>query len=113
MKREDDKWLEQQLMLQPQINKDGFNDIVMTEIEVFRKKEHEMRKNILLGTYVTSFIILLIATPWGWLSTWLNDYQSLLTIFTASEQGTPFPIISLSILFVISFTIFIFGQETN
>lgn len=113
MEHEQDKWLEQQLKATPEIEQNGFSARVMDEVKTYQSSQNTARKNILLATYIVSFALLVLITPWDWLITKINATQVDISSLLALSTDSQLPLIGLAMLFVIFFTVYIFGQETN
>ena len=113
MEHEEDKWLEQQLKATPDIDQDGFSARIMDEVKVYQSNQARTRKSILLTTYVVSFVLFMLITPWSWLIAKINAVQLDISGLLSLNSDSQIPLIGIAVLFVILFTVYIFGQETN
>ncbi len=111
MKHENDKWLEEQLTTPPSIENADFVNRVMDEVGKSHSKAHSQRKLILFSTYVISISIFLVITPWDWLSMQLNAsrMELLSTFSTNGEMQTS--LMTISVIFIISFFGVVLGLE--
>lgn len=111
MKQENDRWLEEQLALKPEIPDDDFLSRVMDEVETSHAKGLSQRTIILFSTYLAAFVMLIAVTPWSWISTQISVGRTeLLSAFTTTADiQTPF--ISISVIFIISFFAVVLGLE--
>ncbi len=111
MKHENDKWLEDQLKSEPKIAEDDFFNLVMDDVKAIHARSGARRKIVLFSTYLIAFVTFAIVTPWQWISTQISSGRAeILNNFSAgAEMQTP--IMTLSVIFIISFLGVVLGLE--
>lgn len=113
MKNENDKWLEEQLKSKPEIADDDFVARVMNDVDTSHASGFSRRKVILFSTYLFSFVIFAFVTPWEWLSTKLSAGRlELLSSFSSSAEMQS-SIMTISIIFIVSFFAVVLGLEQS
>lgn len=111
MKQENDRWLEEQLILKPEIPDDDFLSRVMDEVETSHAKGLSQRTIILFSTYLVAFVILMIVTPWNWITAQISVGRMEILNAFSSTADLKAPFISMSVIFIISFFAVVLGLE--
>lgn len=110
---ENDKWLENALKKAPKIDQnDDFMANLQNKIAQQYSPMENRRRLILFISYLSSILILLLSSPWQLLTSWLKiSYGDIINIFSQTA-GTQIPIIAFAIIFIISITVYLIGQES-
>ena len=111
MNNENDKWLELKLKSPPEVENDQFTIEVMAEIELYRANKIKTRKTILFSTYILSFVIFALVTPWTWISERIINAKSDVANLVLTGTETQLSFVSFSVWFIISFAVFLIVQE--
>ena len=111
MEHENDKWLEDQLKTEPPIAEDDFVTRVMQDVEESHSKAGARRKIILFSTYLISFLVFALVTPWQWFSSQISMGRAELVSNLSVGADMQIPFVTLSLIFIAVFFGVVLGLE--
>ena len=110
---ENEKWLDQQLSNKPDIDDNGFSESILAEIKAQQIRHNKSRALILISSCLLSALLLILITPWNWVSENVAQVSSFLTNMTSMSELPEHSLILILIILTLCVTAFFVGQETS